>query len=72
MGLTYLNKSVKMIKKEKIEAFSSKIILAKTKTIFLGSNMHVMMQALQGGDGSCLARGLSVMNPYIEMTTRSK
>ena len=31
-----------MIKKEEIEAFLSKIIHTQTKTIFLGSNMHVM------------------------------
>ena len=61
-----------MIKKEKIKAFSSKIIHAQTKTIFLGSNMHVMMQTLEGGDGPCLPHGLSVMNTYTEMTTRSR
>ena len=44
MGLTDLNKAVKMIKKEETEVFLSKIIHAQTKTIFLGTNMHVMMQ----------------------------
>ena len=72
MGLTDLNEAVKMIKKEEIEAFLSKIIHAQTKAIFLGSNMHMMMQILEGGDGPCLPHSLSVMNTYTEMTTRSK
>ena len=40
--------------------------------MFLGSNMHVMMQALKGGDGPCLPHGLSVMNTYTNVTTGSK
>ena len=36
MGPTDLNEAVKMIKKEEIEAFLSKIIQAQTKTIFFG------------------------------------
>ena len=71
MGLTDLNEAVKMIKKEEIEAFLSKVIHAWTKTIFLGSNMH-MMQTPKGSDGCCLPHGLSVMNTYTEMTTGSK
>ena len=69
---TNLNGAVKMIKKEEIEAFSSKIIHAQTKTIFLGSNMHMMTQTLERGDGPCLPHGLNVMNTYTEMTTGSK
>ena len=72
MGPTDLNEAVKMIKIEEIEAFSSKIIHTQTKTIFLGSNMHVMMQALGGGDGPCLPHSLSVMNTYTKMTTGNK
>ena len=54
-GLTDLKKAFKMIKKEEIEAFSSKIIHAQTKTIFLGSNMHVITQTLDGAmDPACL------------------
>ena len=34
--------------------------------------MHMMMQTLEGGDGACLPHGLSVMNTYTEMITRSK
>ena len=40
--------------------------------MFLGSNMHVMMQTLEDGDGPCLPHGLSIMNTYTEMTTGSK
>ena len=61
-----------MIKKEEIEAFLSKIVHVQTKTIFLGSNMHMMMQILEGGDGPCLPYNLSVMNTYTKMTTGSK
>ena len=43
-----------------------KIIQARTKTMFLGSNLHVMMQALKGADGPCLPHGLSVMNTYTQ------
>ena len=72
LGPTNLNEAVKMIKKEEIDAFSSKIINAQTKTIFLGSNMHVMTHTLEEGDGPCFPHGMSVMNTYTEMTTRSK
>ena len=55
MDPTNLNKAVKMMKKEEIDAFASKIIHAQTKTMFLGSNMHVMMQTLEGAmDPACL------------------
>ena len=40
--------------------------------MFLGSNLHVMMQALEERDGSCLPHWLSVMNTYTEMATWSK
>ena len=70
--LTNLNKAVKVRKKEEIDVFSSKIIHAQTRTIFLGSNMHMMMQTLEEGDGPCLPHGLSVMNTYTKMTTGSK
>ena len=72
MGPTNLNEADKMIKKEEIEAFSSKILHTQTKTIFLGSNTCVMTQTLEGGDGPCLPQGLTVMNTYTEMTTGSK
>ena len=38
----------------------------------LGNNMHMMMQALEEGDGSHLSHGLSIMNTYTEMATGSK
>ena len=69
---TDLNEAVKMTKNEEISAFSLKIIHAKTKTMFLGSSLHVMMQALEEGDGFCLPHGLSTVNTYTEMSTRSK
>ena len=72
MGLTDLNKAVKMMKKKEIDAFSSKVIHTQTKTIFLDSNMYMMTQTLEGGDGPCLTHGFSVMNTYTKMTTRSK
>ena len=34
--------------------------------------MHMMMQTLEWADGPSLPHGLSVMNTYTEMTTRSK
>ena len=48
MGSTDWNEAVKMIKKEEIEAFSSKIIHTQTKTIFLGSNMHWWCRSWNG------------------------
>ena len=71
LDLTNLNEALKVIKKEEIDAFSSWIIQARIKTIILGNNMHIMMQTLKRGDGLCLPHGLSVMNTYIQMTTRS-
>ena len=60
MCLTDLNKPVKMIKKEEIDAFSSKIIHAQTKTIFLGGNMHVKTQTQEGVmDPACLTACVS-------------
>ena len=69
---TDLNEAVKIIKKEEIDAFSSRIIHSWTKTMFLGSNMYMMMQTLEEGDGPCLPHGLSVLNTYTEMATGSK
>ena len=40
--------------------------------MFLGSNMHVMTQALEEGDGSCLSHRLRIMNTYKKMVTGSK
>ena len=34
--------------------------------------MHVMMQTLKGGDEPCLPHGLSVINIYTKVTTRSR
>ena len=61
---TDLNKAVRMAKKERMDAFSSKIIHAQTKTMFLGSNMYVMMQALRERNASCLPHRLRVMKGH--------
>ena len=47
MNLTDLNEIVKTKKREKIKAFSSKVIHAQTMTVFLGCNQHVMMHKLR-------------------------
>ena len=61
---TNLNKTVKTIMKEGINAFSSKIMYAWPNTMYLGSNMLVMMQALEGGNDSHLPHELSILNAY--------
>ena len=72
MDPTNLIEVVRTTKKEEINTSSSNIIHAWSKTMFLGSNMHVMTQALEEGDGPCLPHRLSIMNTYIEMATGSK
>ena len=42
------------------------------KTMLQGNNIHVMTQALKGGDGSHLLQGLSVVNMYSEVISGSK
>ena len=51
---TDLKETVKMTKKEEMDAFLSNIIHSQMKTMLLGNNMHVMIQSLKGGDGPCL------------------
>ena len=72
MELNDLNETVRTLKKEDIDAFLSKIIHTQTKTMFLGSNMHVMMETLKEGDGPCLSHSLGIMNTYTKMTACSK
>ena len=72
VDLTDLKEAVKMTKKEEIDAFSSKIIHGQMKTMLLRNNMHVMTQALKGGDGPCLPLGLCVVNTYTEVISGSK
>ena len=72
LGPTDLNEAVKPIKREEINAFSSKIIHTQTRTILLGCNVHLMMQTLEEGDRPCLPHGLSIMNTYTKMTIGSK
>ena len=70
--LTYLNKSVKAMKWEEIEAFLSKIVHGHRKTVLLSNNMYVITQAPEKGEEPCLPHGLSVVNTYTEMTTGSR
>ena len=42
------------------------------KTLLLGNNMHVMTQFLKRGDGAHLPQGLSVVNTYTKVISRSK
>ena len=64
---TNLKETVKMTKKEEIDAFLSKIIHGQMRTMLHGNNMYVMTQALKGGDGPHLLHGLSVVNTYIKV-----
>ena len=40
--------------------------------MLLRNNMHVMTQALKGGDGPCLPLGLCVMKTYTKVISGSK
>ena len=71
-GQTDLNEVVKTMKWEEIEAFSSKIVHGHTKTVLLGKNIYVMMQAPEKGKEPSLPHGPSVVNTYTEMTTGSR
>ena len=59
---TDLNDVVKMMMIEEIDTFLSKITHGQIKTIFLGNNMHIMMQP----------PGLSVVNSHTEVATGSR
>ena len=63
IDLAHLNEAVKMMKTEEIDSFSSKI-------------MHVCNACNdadpEGGDGSHLPPGFSVVNAYTEVTTGSR
>ena len=65
-------KGGKKTKKEEIDAFSSKLICHWMKTMLLENTMHVMTQALRGGDGPHLPLGLSVVNMYTKVISGSK
>ena len=54
-----------------VDAFSSKIIHARTKTEFTGVRLNVMTQALHAEEGA-LPSGLMVQNTYTEMHNGSK
>ena len=54
-----------------IDAFSSRIIHARTKTAFTGAKLNVMTQALHADEGP-LPQGLTIQNAYTEMCNGSK
>ena len=72
VDLTDLNEVVKMTKREEVDAFSPKIIHSQMKTLLLGNNIHIMTQALKGGDGPHLPQGLSEVNMYTKVISGSK
>ena len=49
-----LDETMKTMKWEEIGAFSSKIVHGPTKTVLLGNNMYVMIQAPVQGKEPCL------------------
>ena len=69
---TDLSEVAKTIKKEEVDAFSSKLIHSWMKTLLLGNNMHVMTQSLKGGDGSQLPPGFSVVSTYTKVISGNK
>ena len=71
MNPTNLNEIMKTKRSEKIEEFSSKVILAQTMSMFMGCNLHVMMHALCEGD-KLLSHGHAVHHTYTEMMSGSK
>ena len=72
VDLIDLKEAVKMTKKEEIDAFSLKIIHGQIKTMLLRNNIHVMTQALKGGNEPHLPHSLSVVNMYTKMISGSK
>ena len=72
VDLTDLKEAVNMTKREEVDAFSSKIIHSWMKTLLLRNNMHVMTQVLKGGGGPHMPHGLSVVNTYTKLISRSK
>ena len=74
--LTDLNEAVKMKeeeeKKKQMLFLQGSYIHTWTKTMFLGSNMHVMMQTLEKWGGPYLPHEQSVINTYTKMTAGSK
>ena len=71
MNHANMEEIVKTGKTEKIKAFSSKVIHTGTTTMFMKSNLHVMMHALCEGVKP-LPHGLAAHNMYTEMRTGSK
>ena len=69
---TDINETMKTIKQEEIEAFSSQILHGHTKTVLQGNGMYMMTQAPEKGEEPCLPHGLCVANTYNETTTGSK
>ena len=58
-------------KVETLDPFSSHIIPVKTKKVYLGEQINVMIQALKTGDGT-LPPGLTIQNTYTELRKGNK
>ena len=58
-------------KAETLEPLSSHIIPVKTKKVYLGEQINVMIQALQTGDGT-LPLGLTIQNTYTKLGKGNK
>ena len=58
-------------KVETLEPFSLHIIPVKTKKVYLGEWINVMIQAPQTGDGT-LSPGLTIQNIYTELRKGNK
>ena len=69
---TELKEAVKMMKREEVDAFLSKVIHGWMKIMLFGNNMNVMTQVLKGGDGPHLPNGLSVVIMYTKVISGSK
>ena len=69
---TNLTEAVKTIKKEEVDAFSSKVIHGWMRTMLLGNNMHVITQVLKEGYGTHLPHDLSVVNTYTNVISGGK
>ena len=71
-GSNWLEWGSQTIKKEELDAFSSKIIHSQMKALLLENNMYVMTQSLKWGDGPHLPHVLSVVNMYTKVISGSK
>ena len=71
VDLNDLKEAVKNDKEGRGRCFFVQNNTWQMKTILLRNNMHVMTQALKGGDGPHLPHSLSVVNMYTEAISGS-